>query len=50
MEIIYDMEKYSTPCHGIFCHITFEICCGTNNDLLVLNMDLANIAIDNNIM
>jgi hypothetical protein len=50
VEIIYDMVEYSTPCHGIFCHFTSEICCGINNDLLVLNMDLANIVIENNIM
>jgi hypothetical protein len=50
MEIIYDVAKFSMPCHGTFCHITCEICCRINNDLLTLNMDLTNIVVDNNIM
>jgi hypothetical protein len=25
VELIYDMVKYSTPHHGIFCHITYVI-------------------------
>ncbi len=40
VEIIYDVAKYSMPCHEIFCHITCVICCGINNDLLTLHMDL----------
>jgi len=36
MEIIYDVAKYFTLCHGIFCHVTCVICCGINNDLLAL--------------
>jgi hypothetical protein len=28
MELIYDVEKYSMPCHGIFCQITYVICWG----------------------
>jgi hypothetical protein len=43
VEIIYDVAKYSMLCHGILCHITCMICCGINNDLLTLNMDLTNI-------
>jgi hypothetical protein len=43
VEIIYDVAKYSMPCHGILCHVTCLICCGINNDLLTLNMDLTNI-------
>ncbi len=50
VEIIYDVVKYSTFCHGIFYHITCMICWGINNDLLTLNMDLVNIVVDNNIM
>jgi hypothetical protein len=44
------VAKYSTPCHGTFCHITCKICHGINNDLLTLNMDLTNIVVDNSIM
>jgi len=38
MELIYDVAKYSMPCHGIFCHITYVICWGINNDILILNI------------
>jgi hypothetical protein len=43
VEIIYDVAKYSMPCHGILCHVTCMIYCEINNDLLILNMDLTNI-------
>ncbi len=36
--------------HGIFYHITCMICWGINNDLLILNMDLANIIVNSSIM
>jgi hypothetical protein len=28
VELIYDVVKYSTPFHGIFCHVTYVICWG----------------------
>jgi hypothetical protein len=50
VEIIHDVVKYSMTSHGIFYHVTCEICYGINNDLLTLNMDLTNIVVDNSIM
>ncbi len=47
-KIIY--YKYSMTWHGIFFHVTCMICCGINNKLLTINMDLTNIAINNYIM
>jgi hypothetical protein len=31
-------------------HVTCMICCGINNNLLIINMDLTNIVIDSSIM
>jgi hypothetical protein len=38
VELIYDMEKYFTPCHEINFHITCVIGWGINNYLLILNI------------
>jgi hypothetical protein len=38
VKLIYNMVKYSTPCHRIFFHVTYMIVGGIINDLLTLNI------------